>query len=212
MTEAERKGRGRRVDPAKDAAILLAAKQEFMARGIGATTMDRIAEAAGVSKATVYARYPDKRAAFVACIDAAVQQMQGHAIATLDDQTPLRDRLVTFGVQIVALICDPEVVAFERQIMAEAERFPEFAEAYLEHGPRQVKQALHQQLARAEADGALVIPDRELACEQLILMMKGDTTVHRPPVCGQSQAVDDRIRAAVDLFIRGYAPHWSARA
>ena len=48
----------------RDARLLDIATTLFMERGIDGTFIDAVAEAAGVSKPTVYARYQDKRNLF----------------------------------------------------------------------------------------------------------------------------------------------------
>ena len=63
--------RGRRPDPAKDAAILDAANALFLERGYTAS-VDDIAAAAGVSKQTVYARFASKEDLFEAVVRAGI--------------------------------------------------------------------------------------------------------------------------------------------
>src|SRR5258707_6897101 len=52
----------------RDARLLEVATTLFMERGFDGTTIDAVAEAAGVSKPTVYARYRDKRDLFAAVL------------------------------------------------------------------------------------------------------------------------------------------------
>ena len=52
----------------KRAAILSAASQLFLELGFERATVDRIAQAAGVSKLTVYSHFADKEGLFVALI------------------------------------------------------------------------------------------------------------------------------------------------
>ena len=53
-----------RLTDRKRAAILEAAVAEFRSNGFEVTSMDRIAETAGVSKRTVYNHFPSKEALF----------------------------------------------------------------------------------------------------------------------------------------------------
>jgi TetR/AcrR family transcriptional regulator len=55
---------GRQRSPRKAEAILKGARQEFLQRGFGAASMDRIAATAGVSKPTIYSHYGDKASLF----------------------------------------------------------------------------------------------------------------------------------------------------
>ncbi|WP_310487608.1 helix-turn-helix domain-containing protein, partial [Chamaesiphon sp. VAR_69_metabat_338] len=56
----------------KAEAILAGGMQEFLKHGYAGTSMDRIAMAAGVSKATVYSHFQDKEGLFTALIEQLV--------------------------------------------------------------------------------------------------------------------------------------------
>ena len=64
--------------------------QEFLAHGYAATSMDRVASAAGVSKATIYSHFKDKADLFAAIM----QQLAEHKFATVFDP---RDRSALQG-------------------------------------------------------------------------------------------------------------------
>ncbi|HEY9832621.1 MAG TPA: helix-turn-helix domain-containing protein, partial [Stenomitos sp.] len=58
----------RELSAEKTNAILDGAMQEFLANGYAATSMDKVAAAAGVSKATVYSHFQDKQGLFTALV------------------------------------------------------------------------------------------------------------------------------------------------
>src|SRR6202171_1947732 len=58
----------------RDARLLDVATRLFMERGFDCTSIDAVAETAGVSKPTVYARYHDKRDLFTAVLGATIQR------------------------------------------------------------------------------------------------------------------------------------------
>ncbi len=58
----------------RDARLLEVATKLFMERGFESTSIDAVAETAGVSKPTVYARYRDKRDLFTAVLRATIQR------------------------------------------------------------------------------------------------------------------------------------------
>jgi AcrR family transcriptional regulator len=62
--------------------VLIAAVELFSERGIDATSMDAIAEASGVSKATIYKHWPDK--------DALCLEVMGY-LHGLDEEPPVFD-------------------------------------------------------------------------------------------------------------------------
>jgi len=89
--EPERSRRGRPRDPAVDEAVLTAAVDLLAEVGYARLTMDQIAARAGVGKASVYLRWPNK----VALVAEAIQQ---HAAVVPDvpDTGSLREDMLTF--------------------------------------------------------------------------------------------------------------------
>jgi AcrR family transcriptional regulator len=72
-----RQGRGRpRLDEAGqvDRALLSHALDHFLEKGFEATTLSAITRSLGMSKQTVYARYPDKHALFLAALQSAIDE------------------------------------------------------------------------------------------------------------------------------------------
>ena len=61
-------------DSPKRQAVIEAAGELFIAQGYGAVSMDAIARAAGVSKATLYAHFASKDKLFATIINEACQQ------------------------------------------------------------------------------------------------------------------------------------------
>src|SRR6201995_6119515 len=64
-----RRGRGRPRDPATDEKITKAAAELMLQRGYDRTTVDDVADRAGVGKATVYRRWPSKEDLAVAAME-----------------------------------------------------------------------------------------------------------------------------------------------
>ena len=124
----------------KAALILSAARDLFTGAGYGATSMDAVAAAADVSKATVYAHYTSKPELF-----AAVIAQEGQAnIAALErrpDET-IADALRRLAREAFDLVLAPTTTAFYRMIAAEAPRFPELGRIFYETGPAHVQARL----------------------------------------------------------------------
>jgi AcrR family transcriptional regulator len=64
-----RRGPGRPRSARRSARVLAATLDEIAARGIGATTIEGVAARAGVAKATIYRRWPDKIALVLAALE-----------------------------------------------------------------------------------------------------------------------------------------------
>lgn len=80
--------------------ILDAATRLFNERGVGCTSMDDIAVAAGVGKGTVFRRFGDRASLAMAVLDVSERMLQEAVIrgpAPLGPGAPPRQRLVAFG-------------------------------------------------------------------------------------------------------------------
>src|ERR1700746_2294356 len=116
--ERKPRGRGRPRDPAKLEAILDAAYDLFLDRGIAATTMDLVAERAGVSKMTVYANFQDKPALLAAVFERRRKTVRLPDLAVESNLNLSLERLVEFGELVVSVFTRPEIVR-ETRLMAE---------------------------------------------------------------------------------------------
>jgi TetR/AcrR family transcriptional regulator, regulator of autoinduction and epiphytic fitness len=125
----------RQLSPEKAAAILAGGIQEFLAHGYSATTMDRVAVAAGVSKATVYSHFRDKETLFIALIQNLVQERFQETFAPISEShlaeppdivlRALANRLLESATS------NPQWLNFMRVILGESGRFPQLAKAFV---------------------------------------------------------------------------------
>lgn len=153
----------------KAEAILEGARREFLEHGYAAASMDRIAAAAGVSKATVYSHFQDKERLFTALIQRLAQEKyravftpQGSQTLQGEPSIVLR-RLATNMLNI--LMSDQQLVAFVRLILGESGRFPELARTFVRSIDKPAIDALSQYLAsRSE----LKLPDPEATARVVI--------------------------------------------
>jgi len=83
--------RGRPRDPGVDAAVLNAAVDLLAEAGYARLTMEQVAARAGVGKASVYLRWPNK----VALVAAAIQQRSA-VVPEVPDTGSLREDMLTF--------------------------------------------------------------------------------------------------------------------
>jgi TetR/AcrR family transcriptional regulator, regulator of autoinduction and epiphytic fitness len=140
----------RQLSPEKAAAILAGGMQEFLAHGYAATSMDRVASAAGVSKATVYSHFQGKESLFVAIIDRLVQcKFQSIFSPEMEKLQPepriflrkLADSILDTGEH------EPQFLNFMRLIFGESGRFPELARAFVRNVEKNSFQMLKHYLA-----------------------------------------------------------------
>lgn len=187
--------------------VLEGAREVFMAKGFEGASVDDIARSAGVSKATLYSYFPDKKMLF---LEVATLECQRHAEmaspAETENMAP-REFLACFGNQILALLLSKFGLATFRVCIAESDRFPELGQHFFQSGPMAVRDALAAYLRAATGRGDLVIDDYELAAEQFCEMCKVD--LHPKMLLGLiTEATPDQIdrvvTGAIDTFMARY--------
>src|SRR3954452_5748670 len=106
--------------------IRQAAVDTFLEYGYDGTSMEAVAQAAGVTKSTLYSRFPDKRTLFLAVSAWALtrQVRDVRALGPLPDEPA--DALLIVARGILARSVDLDIVRINRMAIAESERFPEF--------------------------------------------------------------------------------------
>ena len=207
--ERKRRGRGRPRDLAKLEAIVDAAYDLFLDRGIAATPMDLVAERAGVSKMTVYANFPDKPALLVAVFDRRRKTTHLPDLPVGSDLNLSLERLAEFGELTVSLLTRPEVVKETRRMATEcAADQPRLAAMFYTAGRGEILKRVAVFLKGLNERGVLAIDDPELAAEQLIGAWIGMTELRQslgvagPP---SSNAIAKRVRYAIDTLVRAWS-------
>jgi len=82
-------------------AIVAAATRRFALRGVEATSLDDVAEAAGFTKGAIYANFPNKRALVDAVIERNIVQTDPAILVRPD--LSLADRLALIGREVAEL-------------------------------------------------------------------------------------------------------------
>jgi len=107
--------------------ILDAARKVFLERGFEGASIDEIAEAARSGKPTIYARFANKRALFIA----VVMQSVAANVARFEEHSPtgatLEERLESVAVPILQWVLASDAVRLMRAAIAEAGRIPDLA-------------------------------------------------------------------------------------
>lgn len=146
----------------KTEAILKGAMEEFLAHGYAATSMDRVAKAAGVSKATVYSHFGDKEGLFNALIqDLAKEKFQTAMILQEPESAEKEPKLVLQQLANKVLENagrDRTFQNFIRIIVGESGRFPELAQSYVNN---LAKPAIERLTQYFKSHPELNLPDEE---------------------------------------------------
>jgi AcrR family transcriptional regulator len=181
-----------------------AAVKTFLENGYDATTMVAIADAAGITKPTLYARYPDKRAVFLDVIPWAFSRaVQVDTPDTAQDED-LRTALVAVGEGALRHALNPDIVQLHKIARNEAHRFPEFKLSAESLGWASRQQQVMNLLARHAEAGTIEVDDIELAAEHFLAMVEvlparlADFGLYR-----SRKEERRRLLHAVDLFLQG---------
>lgn len=154
--------------------VLEGARQVFLSDGFEGASVDDIAKAAGVSKATLYSYFPDKRFLFMQVAKTECARQADHAIETIDMEAPVRQVLHDIAIEMVDFITSQFGKRIFRICVGESDRFPELGREFYESGPMLIRNRLMEFFEKAVTKGELQINDFELAADQFHELCKAD--------------------------------------
>lgn len=191
----------------KHTQIMTAAHRLFLRAGYGATTMDAIAEEAGVSKRTVYSHFGSKEALFGDVISYLCTTLGFAGDAAGAGHSP-RDYLAAAGLGFLRALLQPNALATLRVIVAETQQFPELGALFMSQTSHSARCSIRDYLAEQHRRGVLNVADAELTAMQFIGMIKGPFFL--PALVGAMPCPDDgvleaAVDTAVDIFLSGVA-------
>lgn len=154
--------------------VLDGARKVFLADGFEGASVDKIARTAGVSKATLYSYFPDKRDLFMQVAQIACARQADQAVETIDMTAPARQVLTAIAVEMIEFLTSDFAQRIFRICVGEADRFPELGRQFYESGPMMVRERLMGYFQDAAARGELEITDFHLAADQFHELCKAD--------------------------------------
>ena len=187
--------------------VLHGARTVFMRDGFEGASVDDIVREAGVSKATLYSYFPDKRLLFLEVAKAECRAQSDAAIATVEATGDLRAAMTMAASRMVRFFMSDVGMQVFRIVVGESQRFPEVGREFWEAGPAMLRDTLVKFLTRAVENGQLEIDDIQLAADQFPELCKAG--LHIPMVLGVREAptdeeIDRVIDGAVDMFLCRY--------
>jgi len=200
---------GRPKDMEKRAAILDAAMALFPARGYDGASVEAIAQAAGVSKLTVYSHFADKETLFGAAVTECCAQMLPHRLFVPGPVLPVGEALVGIGRAFLDLMMDERAISLHRVMVSQAGQDRRLAEIFFSAGPRAALQEMESFLRAANTEGSLDVPAPARAAEQFFSLLKGVRHMQvlvglgPPPSAAERDA---HVAEIVAMFLRAYAP------
>ena len=208
MGQAKFTNLNRQKSTEKTEAILEGAMGEFLAHGYAATSMDRVAAAAGVSKATVYSHFQDKQSLFTALIQ---RLMKGKykTIFGLENAQSLEGEPSVVLRNVAANMLDNatnnlQLQSFMRVIMGESGRFPELAQPYVQELAKPVIELLSHYLgSRSELKLADPEATARIFIGSLVYFVILQEVMHGKEILPMGQ--DRMIDTLVDLIVSGHS-------
>ena len=195
----------------RDARLLDVATKLFMERGFDCTSIDAVAETAGVSKPTVYARYHDKRDLFAAVLRATIQRwlapLSAAAEAAKVNPKNIETTLHELSRQVLAHASAPEVITLRRILAAQASQFPELAKLAHEEGWVRGVRAIATLLQQFAARGQIKVEDPIMAADLFLsLVLSTSERLMLHGIATRAKIQELRRQAAVGLFLNGVRP------
>jgi len=194
----------------RDARLLEVATNLFMERGFEGTSIDAVAEAAGVSKPTVYARYSDKRDLFAAVLRGRIQdwlvplsaaaEVQADDVNSKDIETTLHE----LSRHMLTQALRPECATLQRILAAQAAQCPELAKLAHEEGWLRAVRSVAILLQRFAARGKIKVDDTERAADLFLDLLLGQPSrLAIYGIAADPTLQEQRRQAAVELFLDG---------
>lgn len=188
--------------------ILDAATELFLAEGFDGVSMDRVTQAAGVSKATLYVHFRTKQELFTGVILREVEAVRQLSAIRLTGAPDIASALRALAHHLVAFFISERMVKLKRAAVGAIAHFPELAEVIFRAGPGQTIENLAAHLAQRGAAEGLLIPDHHLAARQFLNLVCGDFEfggVLPAPRLSQTE-IDHVIEEAIAMFFARYRP------
>lgn len=187
--------------------IIKAAIAEFRENGFSATSMDRVAASAQVSKRTVYNHFESKEVLFQAITKQLCDEITQVSEHPYNPDASLASQLQVIAKQEMALLISTEFLSVMKMITSESLAAPELIKAnmdeFQESGIGIVKWVI-----QAQEDGKLSVTDPVMAGKQFLALIEAfalwpQLYGYKPaPTKKEQQSVID---SAVKMFLNTYA-------
>ncbi|KJQ54812.1 TetR/AcrR family transcriptional regulator [Microbacterium sp. SA39] len=181
------------------AAILEAATGLFLEHGYDRTSLAKVADRAGVSKATLFKQFPTKAELFAAMVLGA-----GDSEVSEVPDPPAGEfhaGLLGLGMAYAELLAQPRITDLIRAVITESARFPELRAQTFDFGTLPVLRALRKFLEAADARGEARVDDFDVAAAQFLGMIANVVFWPRLVHVGWS-LTDEEVRRTVDEATR----------
>ncbi|HEE6096854.1 TetR/AcrR family transcriptional regulator [Acinetobacter baumannii] len=198
---------GRPKDLEKRARILQAAKAIFLKSGSHGTSMNLIAQEAGVTKLTVYNHFQDKANLFICAITETCEETLGTKPFELDASADFYQTLYMVCSRALQIIYSPEALKLEHVLFELAAEQSPLALQFFDASHTRLQNQLVEFFQKAAQLGFIQADDPLYQTELLLTLLLGvrhHKVLLRIIPVPNAQEIDRFIRDAIDLFLLRY--------
>ena len=206
VTENSQRRRGRPANEALGQTIVDAARELFVELGFQATTLDKVAQRAKISKLSIYRHFENKEALFSAAMAASCQQL--FAPQAVPEGVDAEDQLTAVGSLLLRTLLRSDVRSVEAMVMADKTSQNALSKLHFEAGPAYVIAQIEALLRQLHAKAVLNVPDPLRSARLFAALFKGSDLLMIARF-DQARAEDDNeiesyCRSAVAMFIAAH--------
>lgn len=135
--------------------VMEVAADLFLEAGFDGVSLDAIIDRSGGSKTRIYKDFGGKKSLFNEAIGRRCHLILASTLVGIPMDLAPREALRAFSLAFLQSVLSKEAVALHRTIAAEADRFPDLAEAFFVAGPKNVYDALTTYFTQLQSQGLL---------------------------------------------------------
>ncbi len=198
-----------KVNP-KTQLVLDAATEIFLKHGFAAATTDMIQQRAGVSKATVYSRYSNKEALFIAVIENECERLTNNVKAIDFKSDSIFQSLKDIGYEYLTILLSPSGLALFRVIIAESQRFDDVGKTFYNAGPKVVLELLTHQIDNAVSQKKIDLNtfSSQEAATMFLSTLRGEAQLQcitHPHSSPSEIQIEQWVSVAVSFFLKCFS-------
>ncbi|CAH1576815.1 Transcriptional regulator [Vibrio jasicida] len=187
--------------------IIEVATELFIEQGFKDTSLDQIVSICGGSKQTLYRYFSNKEGLFVEVLAHNTKVSLESVFQLADKQNePLRETLEDFAKKYLRGICSNPILSLYRIISADFNKHDSVPNQFWQTGPQRIHQYLIEFLKTDTISQQLNIDDADLACGQLLALIKMD--YQNMALMGfdflSDEELDSHTQKAVTAFLKLY--------
>jgi len=205
VTENSQRRRGRPANQALRQTIVDTACELFVKLGFQATTLEKVAQRAKISKLSIYRHFENKEALFSAAIAARCHQFAPQALFE-GVHGSAEDQLMAVGSSLLRTLLRPDVRNVEAMIMADNTNQKSLSKLHYEARPAHVIAQIEALLRQLHAKALLNVPDPLRSARLFAALFKGSDLlmIARFDQARAEDEIESYCRSAVAMFIAAH--------